>query len=118
LDLFSGREDVFAVQFEGGYRPVRRPMTSDDVSDHLAGKSTLGVYVLKSDSSVKFGAYDIDFSNREIGVDNVTKLELCKSVTKDLKEKLQYYNIKHVVEYSGNRGYHIWIFLTNILRTK
>ncbi|HOA18237.1 MAG TPA: tetratricopeptide repeat protein, partial [Fervidobacterium sp.] len=49
LELFSGREDVFAVQFEGGYRPVRRPMTSDDVSDHLAGKSTLGVYVLKGD---------------------------------------------------------------------
>jgi len=37
LDLFSGREDVFAVQFEGGYKPVRRSMTSDDVSDHLAG---------------------------------------------------------------------------------
>ena len=115
LELFSGREDVFAVQFEGGYRPVRRPMTSDDVSDHLAGKSTLGVYVLKGDSSVKFGAYDIDFSNQEVGIDNVTKLELCKSVTKDLKEKLQYYNIKHVVEYSGNRGYHIWIFLNKTI---
>jgi len=87
LDLFSGREDVFAVQFEGGYRPVRRPMTSDDVSDHLAGKSTLGVYVLKSDSSVKFGAYDIDFSNREIGVDNVTKLRnYAKALLKILKK--------------------------------
>jgi len=60
LQLFSGREDVFALQFEDGYRPIRRPMTIDDVANHLIGKCTLGAYVLTSDNNVNFGAYDVD----------------------------------------------------------
>lgn len=111
LQLFSGREDVFALQFEDGYRPIRRPMTVDDVANHLIGKCTLGAYVLTSDNNVNFGAYDVDYRTQESGIDSVSKLEMCKETVKNLHARLNYYNIQHEIEYSGNRGYHIWIFL-------
>ncbi len=81
--LFRGREDVYAVRWEGyngkvGYSPPRcRPkgapfsQVSDDVKqyfpltdqiihDHLSGKLTVGVYPLLADESCWFLASDFD----------------------------------------------------------
>ncbi len=48
MRLFQGREDAFARQWvnrkeeKQGYVPVRRPMQSADIRDHLAGHRTYG----------------------------------------------------------------------------
>ena len=66
LEIFSGREDCFARQWadkkEGkqGYVPVRRPMGAEDVEDHLKGRKTYGIYLLRRDATVKTAVMDVD----------------------------------------------------------
>ena len=59
-----GREDIFAVQWsydgKNGYSPQRRKIQKKDITTHLKGEKTLGIYQLKVDNSIKFGAFDID----------------------------------------------------------
>ncbi|HEY8542089.1 MAG TPA: CRISPR-associated primase-polymerase type A1 [Pseudothermotoga sp.] len=115
LDLFSGREDVFAIQMDEGYYPVRLPMKEKDVLEHLNGEKTLGLYVLRSDNNIKFAAFDIDFKK---GFENnyQSALRLCRQSVMNICEKLKIENIKYHVEFSGNRGYHIWIFFDRWLQ--
>nr|7NQD_A Chain A, TPR_REGION domain-containing protein [Marinitoga sp. 1137]7NQD_B Chain B, TPR_REGION domain-containing protein [Marinitoga sp. 1137]7NQE_A Chain A, TPR_REGION domain-containing protein [Marinitoga sp. 1137] len=111
MTLFSGREDVFSIQYEGGYRPIRRPLNFQDIKNHFSGKKTLGIYLLKKNDTVKFAAYDIDikkhYLNRE---DKFVYEENSKKVAKRLSRELNLENITHYFEFTGNRGYHIWIF--------
>ncbi|NUU95083.1 hypothetical protein XO10_02065 [Marinitoga sp. 1135] len=111
MTLFSGREDVFSIQYEGGYRPIRRPLNFHDIKNHFSGKKTLGIYLLKKNDTVKFAAYDIDikkhYLNRE---DKFVYEENSKKVAKRLSRELNLENITHYFEFTGNRGYHIWIF--------
>ena len=81
--LFRGREDVYAVRWEGrngkvGYTPAYRrdwgtsfrkipnnekeyfPLTDQVIHDHLTGKQTVGVYPLLTDETCWFLAADFD----------------------------------------------------------
>ncbi|WP_175420065.1 CRISPR-associated primase-polymerase type A1 [Marinitoga sp. 1154] len=111
IELFSGREDVFSIQFENGYRPIRRPLNYKDVKEHLKGEKTIGIYQLKKDNSIKFAAYDIDIKKSYLHGDNrYIYEENSKKVAKKLIAELEQENIYSYIEYTGNRGYHIWIF--------
>ncbi|SHF25654.1 hypothetical protein SAMN02745164_02107 [Marinitoga hydrogenitolerans DSM 16785] len=111
MELFSGREDVFSIQFENGYRPIRRPLNYKDVKEHLKGEKTIGIYQLKKDNSIKFAAYDIDIKKSYLHGDNrYIYEENSKKVAKKLITELEQENIYSYIEYTGNRGYHIWIF--------
>lgn len=61
-DLLIARKDVKAVEFSDGtgWRPDESPFTIGDFRAHIAGKRTLGTYMVGSDSRVKFFALDID----------------------------------------------------------
>lgn len=110
IELFSGREDTFSIQTENGYYPVRRALTEIDVAQHFSGKRTIGIYVLRSDDTVKFGAYDVDVKKGSVNQEELINIE-CKKVAKSLYDALKSEQIKSYVEFSGNKGYHIWIFL-------
>lgn len=110
IELFSGREDTFSIQTENGYYPVRRALTEIDVAQHFSGKRTIGIYVLRSDDTVKFGAYDVDAKKGSVNQEELINIE-CKKVAKSLYDALKSEQIKSYVEFSGNKGYHIWIFL-------
>lgn len=114
LDLFSGREDVFAVQTDEGYYPVRLPIKKEDALEHLNGEKTLGIYVLSSNNNIKFAVFDVDFK-KNFG-DYHNALNLCKKVAMNICERLKAEGIKYYVEFSGNRGYHIWIFFDRWLQ--
>lgn len=115
LELFSGREDVFAIQTEEGYQPIRTSMKKKDVLEHLNGEKTLGVYVLRSDNNIKFAAFDVDFKKSFEG-DYQSALKLCKKTVEQICEKLRSENISYHIEFSGNRGYHLWIFFNSWLQ--
>lgn len=115
LDLFSGREDVFAIQTEEGYYPIRIPMKEKDIMEHLNGEKTLGVYVLRSDNNIKFAALDVDFK-KDFEGNYQSALNFCRQTVTQLCEKLRSENINYCIEFSGNRGYHIWIFFDRWLQ--
>jgi hypothetical protein len=72
--LFRGKEDVFAARWQkagtdvAGYTPVYtdrsktayRPITQNDIENHLLGNITLGIYPLFSDNTSYFIAADFD----------------------------------------------------------
>lgn len=58
---FVQRRDVKAFQSEdGAWYPVRESMTMQDFQDHLAGRKTMGHYLLDHEDNCKLFAFDLD----------------------------------------------------------
>ena len=102
--LFCHRTDTFAVQSKtGAYYPVKREITLDDIQNHLDGKITIGVYCLAKDNTVKWSCVDLDGDESDLR-------------QTDLKSQQIYELFKdypRIREFSGRRGYHVWIFFKN-----
>ena len=100
-NLFIHRKDVFSEQHpSGAYFPSKRPITMEDIQEHLEGKKTIGVYCLNTDNTVKWACIDLD------GAD-LRQLEL------EAEEVYSLFPIKQfgkILEKSGRRGFHVWVF--------
>ena len=121
LSLFRGREDVYAVRWEGrngkaGYSPACRrvwgrpfpkhseepqeyfPLTDQVIHDHLMGKLTAGVYPLLADETCWFLSADFDKTTWQEDVR--AYLHTCGD-----------WKVPALLERSrSGRGGHIWIF--------
>jgi hypothetical protein len=126
--LFRGREDIYAVRWEGrggksGYSPagimdwraihsakpgerkrVARktrmllPLTLDAIRKHLTGKQTIGIYPLLPDETCWFLA--VDFDKKSWMADVAVFLETCRQ-----------FRVPAVVERSrSGNGAHVWMF--------
>jgi superfamily II DNA or RNA helicase len=129
MNLFRGRDDVYAVRWEGkngrtGYSPAgirewnqagsagggqkksfRRsklfPLSEEVIRDHLLGKQTIGVYPLLQDDTCWFVA--VDFDKKSWEADACAFLKMCQEtgVPASLERSR-----------SGNGG-HVWIFFAS-----
>src|SRR5450759_1050078 len=128
-DLFRGRDDVYAVRWEGksgktGYSPagIREwvqaastklgqkksfrhsklfPLTENVIRDHLLGKQTIGVYPLLQDDTCWLVAVDFDKKNWE--ADACAFLKMCQET-----------GVPASLERSrSGKGGHVWIFFTS-----
>ncbi|MDE3097969.1 MAG: hypothetical protein KGJ88_00705 [Verrucomicrobiota bacterium] len=119
--LFRGREDVYAVRWEGrngktGYSPAYRkvwsnpfqrkpdepkeyfPLTAQVIHDHLTGRLTAGVYPLLTDETCWFLAADFDKATWQDDV--LAFLQTCAD-----------WRIPAALERSrSGRGGHVWVF--------
>jgi superfamily II DNA or RNA helicase len=125
--LFRGREDVYAVRWEGrkgnsGYSPACEnewnrtlcgkpqmkcvecknrklmPITDEVIRDHLLGKHTIGVYPLSLDETCWFLV--VDFDKKAWQEDALTFLKTCEEM-----------GVPAVLERSrSGKGGHIWVF--------
>lgn len=119
MEFFSGREDCFARQWadkiEGrqGYVPVRRPFTQQDLEEHLAGRKTYGIYLLKADATVRVAVLDMDLRknfreekpNRE---DRALIRREGAYAMKRIRDMSESAGCAPLVEFSGGKGYHFW----------
>jgi hypothetical protein len=100
-EIFFNRIDVFAVQTKkGGYFPIKREITLSDIDKHLKGEQTLGVYCLDKENKVKWACVDLDGTDL---IELKSRGRIIYNLFKDYTRML---------EFSGRRGYHIWIFFT------
>lgn len=96
---FIGNPSVYAVQQDdGSYRPVREPL--DGWADHLAGTRTLGTYVLQMDKA-RFMVFDDDTG--DLGM------------AQQLKAAAGLRGLNAGVEFSGRKGYHVWVLFARWL---
>jgi P4 family phage/plasmid primase-like protien len=109
LDIFKQfflhRIDDFIIQIHSGYKRAKRPLKDQDIIDHLAGVETIGAYLIDpKDNTVLHLVLDIDFENFA----SIDK-QVMKQVTTTFKS-LGINENQTRIEFSGRRGFHIWIF--------
>jgi hypothetical protein len=105
-DLFQGRENCYAVQQpDGSYMPVRRALTIDVIQRHLAGEITVAIYPLRSDGKIKLAALDFD--------DLALKAQVLF-----IRNWLKRFLIPSFIEFSGQKGYHLWLFFEDWIEAK
>ena len=119
MSLFRGRGDVFARQWvdhsrqNSGYMPVRRPMTSADVEDHLKGSKTYGIYLMNPDNTVWTGVIDIDLRKKFRqpgtlkGLTGPVKREV-RFILENIRSSAAAAEAVCIAEFSGGKGYHLW----------
>ncbi|MFB3819602.1 MAG: CRISPR-associated primase-polymerase type A1 [Candidatus Methylomirabilales bacterium] len=122
LHLFAGRENVYARQWadergEGGYTPVREPLSVAAARNHLLGNLTLGVYPIRLDNTVTFFAFDLDVRKAALArarssLDEARRIkEAMAQEALRVQAELAALEIPCLLEDSGYKGRHLWVFL-------
>lgn len=81
------------------YEPLEGIPSTEELTQHLRGQVCWGSYTLLPNSTVRWICWDVDS----------TDLTRARNIALAISEKLE--GIPHCIEFSGNKGYHIWIFL-------
>lgn len=118
LQFFKGREDYFAQQHSDFYRPVDRALDEFYLRRHLDGDLTFGLYVLDSASCCYLICIDIDIPKNELDKVDFADPEhkyawlrnKIDAVLEALCSKFAVPMSAILVEDSGGRGYHVWVF--------
>jgi len=96
--LFVHCSEQYALQQrDGSYWRVAAQLSLDLVAAHLAGRCTLGTYLLDRESTCAFAAFDAD------GADGLERLAL-------LAGELAHQGVPTVLE-ASRRGGHLWVHL-------
>lgn len=99
--LFVPREDRYGVQWHHsgrtGYRAVRDTMTDDVIARHLRGEITIGAYAMVP-GRCQWLAFDFD--------------DMDLSPVQQLKRVFRRRGVRGYIEFSGRKGWHLWLFLT------
>lgn len=121
MSLFIAREDMYGQEtlVQGNKRvmeQVLEPVTEEVIAAHLNGTITAGTYVQRSNHTAHFLVLDVDISKKILLLhqENAPVIEqymqMAAEHTGYLLKILGQLGLKGYVEYSGRRGYHIWIF--------
>jgi hypothetical protein len=120
--LIVVRRDVYAIQTDvGRYCKVDEELTTDVIKQHLEGDKTIGSYIFKDDSFVKWFCFDLDI-NKSV-ITKITQNENLSSndifnrfkdtlitQSKHIQVRARHYGIYLIPEFSGNKGIHLWGF--------
>jgi len=97
-DRFVQRNDCYPVQYSnngGGYNIIRDELTDQIIRRHLQGEQTIGLYS-SSTSLSKWLCIDVD--------------ELEEAPIREVQNHARRFGIPYLTEFSGKKGYHLWVF--------
>ncbi len=120
LQIFRGREDYIAQQGEDCYFPVSKALDEFYLNRHLDGDATFGLYVLNRKSCCNLVCIDIDIPKSDLGeVDFANPGEKygylkhqLDTVLNALSGSLNVPLESILLEETGGRGYHVWMFFS------
>ncbi len=94
---FVQRDDCYPLQLAGGqgYTVIREKLTRRRVTEHLQGKKTIGLYGSPL-GITKWFCVDID--------------DLDEIAVKEVQNHARRFKVPYLTEFSGKKGYHLWIF--------
>jgi hypothetical protein len=94
-NIFQGREDRYGAWWG---EAIAQPVTIELISDHLDGKTGVGIYPATANETCFWGCVDID-------VDDIV-------TTVNLQTALASKGVKAFTERT-RKGYHVWVFTEN-----
>lgn len=80
-------------------------LTDERIAQHLAGKITLGAYQLREDGTVGWLCIDVDCDE-----DSPPARHSTRTLTITARDKMAQMGLPVVVEFTGNKGFHLWVF--------
>ena len=123
MDLLVGREDQYAeIEFQGSRKmnvPQSMPVTPKEIKKHLAGDIAAATYVQRTNATAKYLVIDVDVSRRILLAyqNEQEKIDFyirkAAKVTNLIGGLLAHKGFDAGYEFSGIRGYHIWVFFDN-----
>ena len=102
-DLFIVRDDCFPMQKEGvnEYTVIKGHFSDEIIRSHLRGSLTAGSFQIDPKTNkVKWICFDFD-----------GELEIEFEKAKKLYQRLKDKGYNPLLEFSGRRGYHVWLFV-------
>jgi hypothetical protein len=106
LKAFVGNPDVYAVQSKDGtWRPVREELTVAVLRKHIARELTVGTYIVKPPDQARTLVFDIDSPSEDAQ-------QVMLSAVIDILTDM---TCPFSVEFSGRKGYHVWVVAKDYL---
>jgi hypothetical protein len=100
LAQLVGNPAAYALQREDGtWKPVREPLTPIVLRRHLEARITVGTYIVRPPDYARTLVFDIDAGDED---------EQQKQLSAIL-DVLAQLGLKRGVEFSGRKGYHVWV---------
>jgi len=120
-DLFVGREDMYTreILLQEGQRKcefVAEPLTKEIVRAHMKGEETIGTYLVRNNDTVHYVVLDVDVSKKALLADKGNEaafqvhLQHAAETAGQYREAVRKMGMKTYAEFSGYRGYHLWLF--------
>lgn len=114
FELFIVKQDRMAFQKPDGSYAGNVKTSKNEwlkyLRQHIEGFVTTGSYALNDEDETKWLCFDIDCKD-----DTSIAEKICSLLSFHLKEDL---NIPHSIEFSGHKGYHVWIFFETCIQSK
>ncbi|WP_461641110.1 reverse transcriptase domain-containing protein [Labilibaculum euxinus] len=121
FDIFYVDDYKYGRQLDNGsYRLVKEKITPVTIEDMLLRHKSLLTYQelhTLDDAYIKWVCIDLDISKSEIDSNEVNRenLKLVKQSADDICAFLKSINLPYLLEFSGRRGFHIWIIFEELL---
>lgn len=123
MRIFVGREDIYSRESIGADHKrkvdmITAPLTEHLLKDHLGGEVSLGTYIQRPNATVKTVVLDVDISKRVLLGIKRTDPEFSSYLQKafnrasEICHVLEQMGLCGYIEFSGNRGYHVWVLMT------
>jgi replicative DNA helicase len=105
--LFCYKGQFGTFQNKKSDYPGNMVITDKHLNEHLSGKRTLGIRLINPENqSVKAGCIDFDLDKSDKNMDLKQLLEEVYEV----KDYFTSLGLTTYIEFSGRRGYHLWLF--------
>ena len=105
-----------------GYTPTHEAFTAEVARRHLLDRYTVGIYPVRHDNTVNFLCFDIDIASGSLRSnqtkERITLLRHCQRVASSIQELLGSVGIPAIIEDSGYKGRHVWIFFAEPIKAR
>lgn len=97
---------------DGNYKTTPGLVTPRMIKDCILKEESIAIYQKNKDSSVKWICFDFDVLKKHIGKESYLEArESLNNSLEDFCKKLENISIPYFLEFSGNRGFHVWVTL-------
>lgn len=126
IKLFQGRKfwyargycDIYGKRY---YYKINRDFSEIELKSMLEDRYSIGIYPLNEQNKSKLFVFDIDIDKKlllEYGEDNEffkSMLTKARNYAFEIRDSLHKMDVKAYVEFSGYKGYHVWIFFSELI---